>query len=200
MSLKEVKRALDAAVTRSEDTIRAKEMRKQAYQLMSEKLEELQEFCRQKGKELAHKLPEIRRQMPSKMQHLTIGQVYDAGGRLSVDSTGSISLSVPSSLYRDNLHKSVVSKETEALVRSATKGVRTRSSRLPQKRIERLPEQKVASTVSTQPEANAPAGITRTPIYKRLLPKAARPAAPDEPVLVIHVSKDGTPLLIQDKK
>lgn len=118
--------AVKEAAAKAPDQEAAKSMKKQMGKMILTKLEEMEAVCEAEYERELAMLREMRRNLPSAVATLTIGQIRDAGGYYGPDKDGHVTFKIPSHLYR--MTASEPTKTEKTVVASAQKIIDSHNS------------------------------------------------------------------------
>lgn len=124
--------AVKEAAERSTNQEAAKAMKKQVAKTLRDKIEQLEAVCEAEFEREMAMLREMRRNLPSSVANLTIGQIREAGGYFGPDEKGNACFEIPAHLYRPASSAADPSETEKTVVASAKKmiQIQTQSKRM----------------------------------------------------------------------
>jgi hypothetical protein len=154
--------AVKEAAERAPNQEAAKAMKKHLGKALRDKIEQLEAVCEAEFEREMAQLREMRRNLPSAVANLTIGQIRDAGGYFGPDADGNACFEIPAHLYRPASSAADPSETENKVVASAKKMIQqqmTHSKRM-SKRTRSVMGTPGSVIKSKVPKLAAPAGAT----------------------------------------
>ena len=152
MDMEGLVHAVKEAAAAAPDQEKAKAFKKQMSRMFLDKLEEMEAVCEAEFERELAQLRELRRNLPSAVSSLTIGEIRGAGGYYGPDPEGNVCFKIPAQLYRKTAAEPTKTEKT--VVASA------------KKMIEQQQQQKRMSKRTRTVNPHTPGSVVKTKVPK----------------------------------